>query len=193
MTTNDSVLVIKPFSRASFTLKIGVETYQPESAYIYWVHLHWESTLCVERGNIATSVIAVQGRIYRLKMFSNNIDSNNTVQIMYYWIFKRKWFKELRHPYKSQPRKVVLKKRSEKGTYLFLTYCQYREITKVIKVCEPRVWSWKQAMDICRNAGGELPQFLSRKEQEELISIIKTSTDYFFIEAVFIHLKTVNG
>ena len=48
-------------------------------------------------------------------------------------------------------------------------------------------------MDICRNAGGELTQFLSRKEQEELISIIKTSTDYFFIETVFIHLEAVNG
>ena len=190
MTTNDSVLVIKLFARDSFTLKIDIQTYQPESAYIHWVHLHWESTWFVEKGNIATSVIAVQGRMYRLKMFSNNIDSNNTVQMIYYWIFKRKWFKEPRYPYKPQPRKVILKKKAEKGTYLLVTYCHYRNI---IKGCVPQIWSWKQAVNMCRNAGGELPQFFSRKEQEELISIIKTSTDYFFIEAVFIHLKSVNG
>ena len=138
-------------------------------------------------------MIAVQGEIYRLHMFSNNIDSNNTVQMIYCWIFKRIWVKKRHYSHKPGSQKVFLKKKAERGTYLFVTYCRYRDVTTVIKGCEPWIWSWTQAMNICRNAGGELPQFFSRKEQEELIRIIKTSTDYFFIEAVFISLKTGSG
>ena len=170
-----------------------VQTLQQNSQFTPHVSLHWENTWDVERNSISASVIAVQGRIYRLKMFSNNIDSNHTEKMIYYWIFKRNIFHAVSTEIKQHLPRVVLEKKTEKGTYLFATSCRYRDITVAVKGCEPQIWSWKQAVNMCKNAGGELPQFFSRKEQEELISIIKTSTDYFFIEAVFIHLKTVSG
>ena len=115
--------------------------------------------------------------------------------MMYYWIFKRKWFKKPHPNYKPQPAEGASQKEDRKGNLsvyhlLSLPRCLGRVY---IKACEPWIWSWIQAVNICRNAGGELPQFFSRKEQEELISIIKTFTDYFFVEAMFIYLKTANG
>ena len=193
MPTNDSVLVMKLFTRTRFTFRMSVQTLQENLQYTPHISLYWESTWDVEKNSITTSVIAVQGQMYRLKMFSNNMDFKNTAQIIYYWIFKRNVFYSISTKIKQYLPKVVLKKKAEKGTYLFVTYCRYRDVTVETKGCEPQIWSWKQALNMCRNAGGELPQFLSRKEQEELISIIKTSTDYFFIEAVFIHLKIESG
>ena len=141
------------------------------------MYLHWERTWDLEKNRAVTSVIAVQGRIHTLKLFSNKIDSNSSVQMIYYWIFKRTLFVKNEIDIKQHLPKVYLKNKVEKGTYLFITHCRYRDVRKkgdvleeIQKGCEPRIWSWKQAVNICRNAGGELPQFFSRKEQEELIS-----------------------
>ena len=172
---------------------MSVQTLLLNSQYTPYISLYWESTWDVERNSITTSVIAVQGRMHRLKMFSNNMDFNNTAQMIYYWIFKRNMVYWVPTKNKQYLPKVVLKKKAEKGTYLFVTYCRYRDVTVGTKGCKPQIWSWKQAVNMCRDAGGELPQFFSRTEQEELISIIKTSTDYFCIEAVFIHLKIESG
>ena len=209
MQTNDSVLVMKLVTRTGFTLRVSVETFGQDSQHIPSIYLHWENAWEMEKNSTITSVIAVQGKISRLKMFSNSVNSTNIVQMIYYWIYKRNFLHQEKRPIKQYLRKVLLKKKADKGTYLFVTHCRYRDVTvqakgcrlwigywectKQRKGCEPRIWSWTQAVNICRNAGGELPQFFSRKEQEELISIIKTSTDYFFIEAVFISLKTTSG
>ena len=92
---NDSVLVMELFTRTSFTLRITVQTHQQISQYIPRIYLHWESAWDVEKNSTAISVIAVQGTIGRLNIFSNNVDFNNTVQMIYYWIFKRNMFDQV--------------------------------------------------------------------------------------------------
>ena len=55
-------------------------------------------------------------------------------------------------------------------------------------LCELKLYSWTQAFDVCEQIGGKLPQIISRKEQEELLHMLKSSTDIFAVEALFIGL-----
>ena len=48
-------------------------------------------------------------------------------------------------------------------------------------------FSWQEALLLCQSVNATLPEFYSRKEQEEFISLIK-SGDIFPIEAVYIGL-----
>ncbi len=49
--------------------------------------------------------------------------------------------------------------------------------------------SWSKASDLCREAGGNLPYFISRTDLEELIALLKLSTDLLPIESLYIGLK----
>ena len=49
--------------------------------------------------------------------------------------------------------------------------------------------SWKQASELCRNAGAYLPYFTNKEDLEELLALLKLSEDMFPIEALFIGLK----
>ena len=61
------------------------------------------------------------------------------------------------------------------------------------------LYSWNQTAAFCKGKGLSLPTILSRSEQEELISILKTSCYSYFIEALFIsmlvshQLRSVHG
>ncbi len=48
--------------------------------------------------------------------------------------------------------------------------------------------SWTKASDLCREAGGNLPDFTSRKDLEELIALLKLSTDLLPIEALYSYI-----
>ena len=50
-----------------------------------------------------------------------------------------------------------------------------------------KTFSWYEAFFLCRSINATLPEFYSRKEQEEFIAILK-SGNVFPIEAVFIGL-----
>ena len=52
--------------------------------------------------------------------------------------------------------------------------------------CKLKLYSWTQAHETCKGIGGQLPQFISRKDQEELLNLLKISTDLFAVEALFI-------
>ena len=52
--------------------------------------------------------------------------------------------------------------------------------------------SWKEASDLCREAGGYLPNFRSRNELEELISLMKLSEDINPHEAIYVGLNFKN-
>ena len=53
---------------------------------------------------------------------------------------------------------------------------------------KPKLFSWNQVATMCKDMNGILPEFISRKDQEEFIRIIKYSTDLFPIEGVYIGL-----
>ena len=54
----------------------------------------------------------------------------------------------------------------------------------------PKTFSWVEALSLCRSVNATLPEFYSRKEQEEFIAIVK-SGDIFPIEAVYIGLYRI--
>ena len=54
---------------------------------------------------------------------------------------------------------------------------------------DPELFSWNEAADMCSQMfNGHLPEFISRNEQEEFLSIIKRS-DLYPTEAVYINLQ----
>ncbi len=50
----------------------------------------------------------------------------------------------------------------------------------------PKQFSWKDALQLCTSIGSTLPEFISRKDQEEFVSLLKSSTDIYPTEAIFI-------
>ena len=53
--------------------------------------------------------------------------------------------------------------------------------------------SWNEASEYCKNISGHLPRFFSRHNQEEFISLLKTSSDIFVTPAIYIDLKIMNS
>ena len=53
--------------------------------------------------------------------------------------------------------------------------------------------SWKQASELCRNAGAYLPYFTNKEDLEELLALLKLSEDMPPIEALFIGLTLVGS
>ena len=63
----------------------------------------------------------------------------------------------------------------------------YPDINCTNTKTKSKSFSWQDALLLCRNINATLPEFNSRKEQEEFIAVIK-SGDIFPIEAVYIGL-----
>ena len=55
-----------------------------------------------------------------------------------------------------------------------------------------KLWSWKEADNLCRYIGGSLPYFLSREELEELVDFLKNSPHILPYEAIYIGM-TINS
>ena len=53
----------------------------------------------------------------------------------------------------------------------------------------PKLFSWNLAAQLCGRVHATLPEFISRKEQEEFLHILKVSSGIFPMEAIFIGLK----
>ena len=53
----------------------------------------------------------------------------------------------------------------------------------------PKLFSWNQAAQLCGNVQATLPEFISRRKQEEFLHILKVSPGIFPIGAIFIGLK----
>ena len=53
--------------------------------------------------------------------------------------------------------------------------------------------SWKQASELCRNAGAYLPYFTNKEDLEELLALLKLSEDMPPIEALLIGLTLVGS
>lgn len=103
---------------------------------------------------------------------------------------------------------------TRKGTYYFVKYMDYRynqlyrdemyfhfdrslrikrkstypKIRCTHEKQKPKSFSWEEASQTCQNINANLPEFYSRKDQEDFINILK-SEDIFPIEAVFIGLR----
>ena len=64
-----------------------------------------------------------------------------------------------------------------------------QELYSCVAMCNAEVLSWRQASKICNHNGGHLPQFLSRKEQDEFLYLLKVKGHLFIVEAMYIGLK----
>ena len=53
----------------------------------------------------------------------------------------------------------------------------------------PKLFSWNEARNLCSHVNGTLPEFLSKSDEVELISVIKQSPRMFPVDTVFIGLQ----
>ena len=53
----------------------------------------------------------------------------------------------------------------------------------------PKLFSWNQAAQLCGRVHTTLPEFITRREQEEFLHILKVSPGIFPMESIFIGLK----
>ena len=58
------------------------------------------------------------------------------------------------------------------------------------KTTNPKMFSWTEVAKYCKNIfNGTLPEFLSRKDEEDFLSTVKGLTQLFPMEAVYIGTK----
>ena len=80
-----------------------------------------------------------------------------------------------------------------KNKYYYLYESRSKGMTgRLVATVYPKLWSWKDANDLCRDIGGHLPYFLSREELEELVDFLKNSPHILPYEAIYIGM-TINS
>lgn len=192
----DSVLTMNVTSKVNARLRVIARTRDQISVKIPIVSLYWENILELTNKSDNNFILALPGWILEVELQSEQLDYV-PLEINYNWLFDRRNPVEFlvtrcdKDVYEHTP-VITLKKKAREGWYHFITYCTKHEVPRCSDGCVPKLVSWNQAAQICSNAGGHLPHFLSRAEQEELISIMKTSRDLLFMEALFIGLTRVD-
>ena len=91
-------------------------------------------------------------------------------------------------PYLSNRLKFVASSFNRSFTGSKKCYLLFKNAT-VQSLKNQHLKSWSEASDLCREAGGNLPYFISRTDLEELIALLKLSTDLLPIESLYIGLK----
>ena len=91
-------------------------------------------------------------------------------------------------PYLSNRLKFVASSFNRSFTGSKKCYLLFKNAT-VQSLKNQHLKSWSEASDLCREAGGNLPYFISRTDLEELIALLKLSTDLLPIESLYIGVK----
>ena len=193
----DVVLVLNLKSNDTFKMLLNAESRITDSK---WPDvLNWTQNYVIKRYHNETIVLALPGSL-RSIIFWSKIKSNFVgVNVTYKWFYSttgssknQKGGKNtirIIRPNKEKPHKHVIIP-AERGEYHFHMIC-FCGCYSTLRKCK-RFHSWNQAAVMCQEKGGHLPQFLSRAEQEELISMLKEPGYFFFIEALFISMKVSN-
>ncbi len=83
------------------------------------------------------------------------------------------------------------------GKFLFLRFFDFCYTHKTVcytRLCEDKLFSWKEAAYLCKSLGGYLPQLFSSRDQQELTDMLKllpVPTEAVFIGFTFHQSKKV--
>ena len=175
--------------------------------YYYKLSLSWTS--CFKLSNmLKTQPVSIPGAVTRISVYVKeiyNITSEDKLEA--FWINNRhSRYTNRNHlsvknsycleSYKDQ-KLCNYSSYTENGyfmnKYYYLFESPFIKVTGyfVAKVYH-KLWSWKDANQLCKDIGGHLPYFLSREELEELIDFLKNSPHILPYEAFYIGM-TINS
>ena len=189
-----AVMVLNVKTSHPFVVKVKAVTYPLQDLYKEYTQF---STIYQSHKQSRNLILALPGIIHSVSLSSVSTQKSIEAIVSTTWIYTEHKIKNankemhgLRFPnYPFRQRQYIIK-RARKGTYHFIKW--YKEECSHFqkKWCKMDQMFWNQAAGLCKYSGAILPEFFSRTDQDELISIIKHSTDLFPIEALFIGLRT---
>ncbi len=175
---------------------------------------YWEAVLTLNHRENQAFFLALPGRVERVGIENRNKKSPTVIFILTRWIRSEARL----HVHKThleisscvenvRPKADKLKKVHDSNKLPFPNYTLTSRLYSIkyfqnqtyhfvkyigcycIFGCNAKLFSWTEAESICSKAGTILPQFLSRNEQENFVSILNIATELFLIEAIFIGLQ----
>ena len=162
-------------------------------------NMNWSNIYKIEQNQSQTIMIGLPGVVKYLTLRLVQGNQSVIAKICYYWIFVKSHMNYHldqfhNHTFKDSvfENTKYLKIKSRQGTYHFIKFYKKScfDLENDDSYCHSKVFSWIAAFTLCKDIGGSLPEFYSRAWQEEFVTILKTSTNIYLIEGIFINLKT---
>lgn len=200
MKGSEFVLIMTIITNRTFFVQLKAET---EGNYDFAKphFLQWDTLYKVIGNSTLTVIVALPGQLRFLGMISN---TSVKAMVRYRWMQVTESMND--EIFYTQKYTVIninatgyhIIKEAHKGDYHFSKFYKnhcFLSTDKIpyyliSRICKFDLFSWKEASNTCKQLGGHLPHFFSREEQEELLHILKTSTDLYLIEAMFIEITT---
>ena len=182
------------FSNHTMNLEIQVQSF-----LFPFANMNWSNIYKIEKKQSQTIMIGLPGVVKYLTLRLVQGKQSVTVKLCYYWIFVKadmNYHLDQSHNHILKDsvfeRTKYLKIKSRQGTYHFIKFYEKScfDLEMDDPYCHSKVFSWIAAFTLCKNVNGSLPEFYSRGWQEEFVTILKTSTNLYLIEGIFINLKT---
>ena len=189
-----AVMVLNVKTSYPFAVKVKVATYPQQDIYKEYTQF---STIYRAHNQSRDLIIALPGIIHSATLSSVSTQKSVKVIVATTWIYTKHKIKNankemygLKFPNYPFRRRQYIIKHARKGTYHFIKWYKKECFHFEKKWCKMDQLFCNQAAGICKYGGAVLPEFFSRTDQDELLSIIEQSTDLFPIEALFIGLRT---
>ena len=167
-------------------------------------HFLWKSNQMLIRGEWeismfwpvmeVTRLVALQGIVFvfNIKTMNGFTHNKNGVGLMAYWIPGRFVSNDIQSSTNITKDDRCSSIKIFKDKYHFIkTLCKTIPAKSKFKPeMKSIVFSWNQTWKQCKDRGLHLLEFLTKDDLTQFVSILKTSTDLFGMEAIFIGLTT---
>ena len=180
---------MKILSNETLDLKINV------FSSVFRAKLNWTQVYQIKKYQKQNILIALPGEVefITLQLYQSNV--SKVAEITYSWIDIKSPKNFLTCYFPSSKEAYIQRweeRKSVKGNYHFIRFynksCMNPQ--KATRYCYSKLFSWNEAQKLCMQIDGMLPEFYSREEQEELVTLLKIFVT-IPIEGLFIGLKTV--
>ena len=189
-----AVLLLSITTKHAHAVKVKAVTFPQQNLYKEYTQF---STIYQSQNGSSNLLLALPGIIHTVSLSSASAQKSVEAIASTTWIHTKhiistanKEVYGLKFPKYPFRQRYYIIKHARKGTYHFIKFYKEECFSFGKKWCKMDQMFWSHAAGICKYAGAVLPQFFSRTDQDELISIIKQSTDLFPIEALFMGLRT---
>ena len=200
----EHILLMNVKTQRSFDLKIQAEVDGWDGRALR--KLNWKQQYRVGKLLGTNVVLALPGMLKSIYLFGIK---NASAQVDYIWIHDKinplyinlgyciaKVYKNpTEYTSLSRIRQYHSKVETESKIYHFfknmtLPCLITRSYYGLKTICPSEKYSWTDSKKLCHQIGAELPQFVSQREQDELLSILKVIELFYYFEGFFIGYRS---
>ena len=199
----------KKFRKVNIVLLLAMYSLIEHRPWRYYSKLSLSWASCFKLSNVfKTQPVSIPGTVTRISVYVKeiyNITSEDKLEA--FWI-SNKYSRYANRNHLSVKNSYCLETWKDQklcnyssytedgyfmNKYYYLFENRFIKMTGgVVGKVHPKLWSWKDANQLCKDIGGHLPYFLSREELEELVDFLKNSPHILPYEALYVGM-TINS